>query len=179
MTKSAYKPFVIFEFDESGNRKRLNITEKQFRENNGRNVLDPTKVLVIVKDDLRRIFLWTGKYSHVRKRFISSRAAQELQEELMMDAKYYRCQILSVDQGNEPSEFLNAFGMYSNDEEGPLSPYIFKPPTPPGDLSASGEPQAKQSITKEEEEYEPYCKHCGAELSKGQTICHACGKKVI
>lgn len=34
-----YKPFMIFKIDESGNRKRLNITEDQFRQNNGRNVL--------------------------------------------------------------------------------------------------------------------------------------------
>ena len=179
MTKDAYKPFVIFEIDESGNRNRLYITEKQFRENNGRNVLDPTKVLVIVKDDLQRIFLWKGKGSHIRKRFIGSRVAQELQVELRMDAKYHRCKIVSVPQGNEPSEFLNAFGLDSNDDEGSLSPYIFKPPTPPGDISPSGEPQTKRPITEEEEDYEPYCKHCGAELPKGQTICHVCGKKVI
>lgn len=64
-----------------------------------------------------------------------------------------------------------------NDEHFPF-PYIFKPPTPPGDLGLAGEPQAKLPITEEEQEYEPYCKHCGAELPKGQAICHVCGKRV-
>ncbi|MFX1307790.1 MAG: roadblock/LC7 domain-containing protein [Promethearchaeota archaeon] len=57
-------------------------------------------------------------------------------------------------------------------------PYVFKPPTPPGDLGLAGEPQVKLPKIEKIQEYEPYCKHCGAELPKGQTICHVCGKKV-
>ena len=57
-------------------------------------------------------------------------------------------------------------------------PYIFKPPSPPGDLALAGQPQIKEPIIKQVLEYEPYCKHCGAELPKGQAICHVCGKKV-
>ena len=57
-------------------------------------------------------------------------------------------------------------------------PYIFKPPSPPGDLALAGEPQTKLPIIEKTLEYEPYCKHCGAELPKGQTVCHVCGKKV-
>ena len=41
-----------------------------------------------------------------------------------------------------------------------------------------GQPQAKEPIAKQVLELEPYCKHCGAELPKGQAICHVCGKKV-
>ena len=58
-------------------------------------------------------------------------------------------------------------------------PYIFKPPTPPRDLGLAGQLQAKKDITEEEQEYEPYCKHCGAKLPEGQTICHVFGKMVI
>jgi len=58
-------------------------------------------------------------------------------------------------------------------------PYIFKPPSPPGDLGLAGEPQTKETIIKQVQEYEPYCKYCGAELPKGQSICHVCGKKVM
>ncbi|MFX0037429.1 MAG: zinc-ribbon domain-containing protein [Candidatus Hermodarchaeota archaeon] len=65
-----------------------------------------------------------------------------------------------------------------NDKHFPF-PYIFTPPTPPIDLGLAAEPQAKLPITEEVQEYEPYCKHCGAELPKGQTICHICGKKSI
>jgi len=70
-------------------------------------------------------------------------------------------------------------GEFDNDEGDLPFPYIFKPPTPPGDLGLAGQLQVNQTIVKEEQEYEPYCKHCGAELPKGQTICHVCGKKVI
>ena len=67
-----------------------------------------------------------------------------------------------------------------DDEDGYFSfPYIFKPPTSPRDLGLTGELQAKRPTTEENLQYEPYCKHCGAVLPKGQSICHVCGKKVI
>ncbi|MFW9867274.1 MAG: zinc ribbon domain-containing protein [Candidatus Thorarchaeota archaeon] len=75
---------------------------------------------------------------------------------------------------------LRKYRLDSDDDEGDLPfPYILKPPTPPGDLSLAGEPQAKEHIIKQSLEYESFCKHCGAELPEGQAICHACGKKVI
>ena len=58
-------------------------------------------------------------------------------------------------------------------------PYIFKPPSPPGDLALAGELQTKLPIIEQISEYEPYCKHCGADLPKGESICHVCGKKVM
>jgi hypothetical protein len=69
-------------------------------------------------------------------------------------------------------------GDYGDEGDLPL-PYIFQPPTPPGDLGLAGEPQIKAPDTRQIIEYEPYCKHCGAELPEGQTICHVCGKKVM
>lgn len=69
---------------------------------------------------------------------------------------------------------------FDDDREGYFPyPYIFKPPYPPEDIYPVGQPQAKRPTDEEEPEYKPYCKHCGAELPKGQTICHVCGKKVI
>jgi len=65
------------------------------------------------------------------------------------------------------------------DEDGYFPfPYIFKPPSPPGDLSLAGEPQVKPPKIGEELQNEPYCKHCGSILPEGQTICHVCGKRV-
>ncbi|MFX1307247.1 MAG: Rho termination factor N-terminal domain-containing protein [Promethearchaeota archaeon] len=103
-----YEHFMVYELDDSGERLKLNIDEAQLEES-----LHPEQVLVIVKEDLRRIFIWKGGKSSVRKRFISSRVAQTLQEELMKDSRYHRCKIVSVDAGDEPSEFLNAFGLES------------------------------------------------------------------
>ncbi len=160
--------FLIFEVEESGEIRKLNITEEQFREKDGRDVLDSKKVLFIVKIDLQRIYIWKGADSHVRKRFISSKLAQTLQEELMRDG-YNRCKIVSMVQGDEP---------FDGYEDLPY-PFIFKPPTPPGDLGLSGQVQLKQPTPEEELWDKPYCKNCGGFISEGQSICPACGKKVI
>ena len=58
-------------------------------------------------------------------------------------------------------------------------PFIFKPPTPPGDLGLSGQAQLIHPTSEEEAWHKPYCKNCGSFISEGQAICPACGKKVI
>ena len=108
MKMTEYEPFMVYELDDSGERVKLDIEEEKLQEN-----LHPEQVLVIIKEELRRIFIWKGPKSPVRKRFISSRVAQALQEELMKDARYHRCKIVSVDAGDEPSEFLNVFRLES------------------------------------------------------------------
>ncbi len=58
-------------------------------------------------------------------------------------------------------------------------PYIFKPPSPPGDLGLSGQVQLR-NIPKEEDIWDKlYCKNCGSIISEGQSICDVCGNKVI
>ena len=104
-----YENFMIYELDDSGERVKIDVTEDQFREDNGSNVLHSGQVVVIVKEDLRRIYIWKGAKSPVRKRFISSRVASALQEELINLAAFHRCKIVSVDQGDEVNDFLNAF----------------------------------------------------------------------
>ncbi|MFX1296165.1 MAG: hypothetical protein ACFFD2_15110 [Promethearchaeota archaeon] len=106
----AYSNFMIYKLKDTGERERLYITEQEFRQNNGSKVLNKSQVALIVKEDLRRIYIWNGMTSPVRKKFIASRVATELQQELIFSAKFHRCKIVSVDQGEEPLEFLNAFG---------------------------------------------------------------------
>jgi len=103
-----YETFMVYELDDSGDYNKIGMAEEQLQSN-----LHPEQVLVIVREDLRRIFIWKGPKSPVRKRFISSRVAQELQENLRKDARFHRCKIVSVDAGDEPSEFLNAFQLES------------------------------------------------------------------
>ena len=103
-----YETFMVYELDDSGEYNKIGMAEEELQSN-----LHPEQVLVIVREDLRRIFIWKGPKSPVRKRFISSRVAQELQEELRKDASYHRCKIVSVDAGDEPNEFLNAFQLKS------------------------------------------------------------------
>ena len=103
-----YDTFMVYELDDSGEKYRISITEEELQSN-----LHPEQVLVIVREDLRRIFIWKGPKSPVRKRFISSRVAQELQDDLRNSAAMHRCKIVSVDAGDEPTEFLNAFQLES------------------------------------------------------------------
>ena len=105
---SEYETFMVFELDDSGEKKRVSMSKEELESN-----LHPDQVFVIVCEDLRRIFIWKGPKSPVRKRFISSRVASELQEELRKIAAFHRCKIVSVDAGDEPTEFLNAFRLES------------------------------------------------------------------
>jgi len=108
MKMTEYETFMVYGLDDSGEKMRLDIEEEELQKN-----LHPEQVLVIIREDLRRIFIWKGPKSPVRKRFISSRVAQTVQEELMNDSRYHRCKIVSVDAGDEPTEFLNAFRLES------------------------------------------------------------------
>lgn len=108
-----YENFMVFSLHDSGEKERINITETDFLENNGTKILNPKQVVLIVNEELRRIYIWKGSLSSVRKKFIASRVASELQSELTKSAYFHRCKIISVDQGDEPYEFLHNFGFTS------------------------------------------------------------------
>jgi hypothetical protein len=103
-----YDEFIVYDLQNTGDRTRLNIKPEELK-----NHLKPEQVLIIIREDLRRIFIWKGVKSPVRKRFISSRVAQDLQRDLIQDARYHRCKIVSIDQGDELQEFLSAFRLES------------------------------------------------------------------
>lgn len=107
MTK-VYEEFMVYELENSGDRNKLDLKQEELQ-----NSLTAEAVIIIVREDLRRIFIWKGAKSPVRKRFISSRVAQQLQKELIEDSRYHRCKIVSIDQGDELQEFLNAFRLES------------------------------------------------------------------
>lgn len=103
-----YEYFMVFELLDNGERQKIEVEENDLQ-----SILAPEQVFVIVKEEVRRIFIWKGVKSPVRKRFISSRVASGLQEELQNEAAFHRCKIVSVDQGDEPVEFLNIFNLES------------------------------------------------------------------
>jgi hypothetical protein len=105
---SKFRTFFAFELEETGERKELDFSERELAK-----YLDPEQVLVLVREDLRRIFIWKGAKSSVKKRFISSKVAREIQVDLMKDSSFHQCKILSVDQGDEIQEFLDAFDIES------------------------------------------------------------------
>lgn len=105
---NVYEEFLVYDLENTGEKRKLDISQGELQSH-----LNPEQVLIIIREDLRRIFIWKGSKSPVRKRFISSRVAQELQKDLMADSRYHRCKIVSIDQGDELQEFLNAFRLES------------------------------------------------------------------
>jgi len=103
-----YEEFIVYDLENTGDKTKLDIKPEELQ-----NHLNPEQVLIIIREDLRRIYIWKGAKSPVRKRFISSRVAQDLQRDLIHDARYHRCKIVSVDQGDELQEFLHAFRLES------------------------------------------------------------------
>ena len=96
--------FIVYELEDTGMRKQIrNVTVKRIQ-----SILHSKQVLIMVRRDLKKIFIWKGSASPVKKRFISSRVATALRDELEEN-----CRIISVDQGDEAQEFLNAFGLES------------------------------------------------------------------
>ncbi|MFW9922811.1 MAG: hypothetical protein ACFFDW_05920 [Candidatus Thorarchaeota archaeon] len=62
---------------------------------------DSTKVIIIVDDQFKRIFLWKGANSGIKKKFIGSRAAAELRKTYYGFA--YRLSV--IEEGDETQEF--------------------------------------------------------------------------
>ena len=93
---------------DDGEQKELVFLEKDLAQ-----YLDPEQVLVLVREDLRRIFIWKGAKSPVKNRFLSFKVTRDLQQKLMKDSQYHLCKIVSVDHGDEVQEFLDAFNLES------------------------------------------------------------------
>ena len=155
---------MIFELDDSGERIQLDITEDEFREDNGTNLLHPEQVAVIVKEGLRRIFIWKGAKSPVRKRFISSRVANKLQKELVEEAAFHRCKIVSVDQGDEPTEFLDTFGFESMEVKERMADMRYVRNIEKDTTKAKG--KVVESTSQKEEEEEEYYSPALEELKR-------------
>jgi hypothetical protein len=100
------KKFMVYELDDSGGRRKVEITEDKLQ---SFLILHPKQVFIIIREDLRRIFIWKGPESPTHKRFVSTRSTRALQEELRRECGLRPCKIISVDVGDEPLEFLSAF----------------------------------------------------------------------
>jgi hypothetical protein len=68
--------------------------------------LDGSRVLIIVDDEERRIWLWIGSACGVRKKFIGARQAQAVRNQRSLVYK-----VRSIEAGEEPSDFLLLVGL--------------------------------------------------------------------
>ena len=73
---SDYKDFRCYELMDTGEKNEVNIEINELKDH-----LHVENVLLLVRFDLRRLFIWKGPKSPVRKRFISSREGSKIQEE--------------------------------------------------------------------------------------------------
>lgn len=167
----AYDFFMVYELDDSGEKMRLAATEEEFVVDNGRNFLHPEQVLIIVKESIRRIYIWKGAKSPVRKRFISSRVGGALQEELVKNAAFHRCKIVSVDQGDEVREFLNAFRLESMPVEEKLADMRYIRNIERDKMYDAGViPEGAPKFVKVEPKPEPYVSPALEELEKEKIV---------
>ncbi|MFX1397517.1 MAG: hypothetical protein ACFFAS_10805 [Promethearchaeota archaeon] len=107
MGENEWKEFIVFELDEEGNKTDVHLEKSDLGD-----YLTPEKVYLIIYQEIKRIYLWKGGRSSVRKRFLGSRVATVVQGDIMK-AGLKRCKVVAVDQGEEPQEFLNVFGIES------------------------------------------------------------------
>jgi len=114
-----YTDFMVFKLKDTGERVQLDITEKEFSKNNAQEILKDSEVIIIIKESIRRIYIWKGIQSSVRKKFIGSRVAATLQKELTQNANFHRCKVVSIDQGDELQEFLDNFNLKRVKKEKP------------------------------------------------------------
>ncbi len=68
--------------------------------------LNSGRVLIIVDDDDRKIWLWKGAEAGVRKKFIAARQGQAVRSQRGLVYK-----VLSIDGGEEPDAFLSLLGV--------------------------------------------------------------------
>ncbi len=70
------------------------------------NVMLKSDMVVLVVDEIqKKIYIWKGENARVRRKFIAARKSQDLRGQLGLTFK-----VDSVDQGSEPSEFINLIG---------------------------------------------------------------------
>ncbi|MBN2155432.1 MAG: hypothetical protein JW776_05270 [Candidatus Lokiarchaeota archaeon] len=102
-----YQEFLCYSLENDGTHKEMDIGEDSIEDR-----LHPDDVLIFIKQDMRRMWIWKGPKAPVRKRFISSRVAAKIQEEIRKESGRH-LKIVSVDAGDEPIEFLSTFNLES------------------------------------------------------------------
>lgn len=100
-----HSDFSVYTLETDGTFNELEMEQSEVSD-----YLDPEEVLLLIRQDLRRLFIWKGPKSPVRKRFISSRVAAQIQSDLRDNGGRY-LKIISVDAGDETIEFLSAFNL--------------------------------------------------------------------
>jgi hypothetical protein len=68
-----------------------------------RNGLTSDRVLCVIDDENKNVYLWLGKEANVRRRFVGAQTASKLRDE---HGTGFR--VRSLDEGDEPPQFFNS-----------------------------------------------------------------------
>jgi hypothetical protein len=104
------------------------------------------EVLIIIDDEERLIWIWKGTEAPVRRKFIAARRASGIRDQRGLVYK-----IISEDEGQEGSKFLEAMGLplSKKPDEGIKEAPPTAPPMPreaPGPVSAPPKPAGVQEV---------------------------------
>ncbi|MHA1975636.1 MAG: hypothetical protein ACW98F_18725 [Candidatus Hodarchaeales archaeon] len=136
--------------------------------------LKDTEVLIFLDEETRRIYIWTGENSSVRKRFISSQIARQMRLEKGMTHR-----ISTEDQGNETVKFrefmtrLEASPVTSSDPlevTPPVAAASVSEPTPPPKKTRPKKAKTTTDKTKEEKVIKPVSPPPPPETPKGAKV---------
>lgn len=133
----------IYRLDDEGELTPINLDKKELKSKD---------VLLIADDKSKTLWLWKGSKINVRKKFLSARAAVQLNSQ-----KGRTFKSTAIEEGNEPEEFLNLFNntnvRKSTSKTTSTSNIVKKkklkseaPPTPTESIT----PQIKETISPKE-----------------------------
>lgn len=122
-----------YEVFEDGTLQEIELTKEN---------LDSTKVLCVVDDSSKSIYLWKGGQANIRKKFIGARVATNLRSEYGFNFK-----VRPVDEGEEPPTFFTALdgttAAIKVIKPGEKAP----PPRPPTPKVEKTQPSAREPTT--------------------------------
>jgi hypothetical protein len=150
MSVEEWRDFVAYQLNDDGAEEEIPSLDLQ----NIQQELTSERVLLLCRYDLRKIYIWKGPRSPVRKRFISSRVASRLQEKAT-NTRGMHLKIISVDAGDEPADFLSSFNVSKyeiKDEDKPEDLYYVTNAEKQKILESAGANQ-KENAAKQKQEY--------------------------
>jgi len=69
-------------------------------------ILNPSSIFVFIDSGNKKVWLWNGRHSGIRKKFIASQSVQKVRDKFCLD--YH---IVTVDDGREDLEFKILVGI--------------------------------------------------------------------
>ncbi|MBS7249490.1 MAG: hypothetical protein KIH08_02700 [Candidatus Freyarchaeota archaeon] len=101
-----------------------------------KSILSSDRVLIVIAENNKKIYLWKGKNSPVRKKFVGARKAAALRTEYGFGYK-----VVAMDESDEEADFLALIGMKPSKASKPISTPVERasitvtPPTPEPELA--------------------------------------------